>query len=64
EFSHTHITNASTNSSDFFQCKPCDRTYQTDVYQILNTGQDNLQSTTDHGTASFKYVPFYFKLQP
>ncbi|MEM9680812.1 MAG: hypothetical protein AAF901_10860, partial [Bacteroidota bacterium] len=41
EFSHTHITNASTNSSDFFQCKPCDRTYQTDVYQILNTGQDN-----------------------
>ncbi len=61
QLEHTYITNASSNRSDFFQCKPCDKSYKTDTYQIQTNGQDNLVSSVDNGTASFKYVPFYFK---
>lgn len=62
EFSHTYITDASGNRSDFFQCKPCDKSYKTDTYQIQTSGQDSLVSSVDHGVATFKYVPFYFKI--
>lgn len=61
EFIHTYVSDVSDNRSDFFQCKPCDKPYKTDSYQILSTGQDSLTSSVDHGVATFNYVPFYFK---
>lgn len=62
EFTHTYITDASSNRSDFFQCKPCDKSYKTDTYQIQTNGQDSLVSSVDHGVATFNYVPFNFEL--
>ncbi len=57
EIKYTYILNVGNNRSTFFQCKPCEKFYKTDTYQIQNSGHDNLISTVDHGLGTFEYIP-------